>query len=425
MALLKKNTASGSVEGQPTKIICPVPSNLVVTSPSPTSEDGLRLGSEKQTRCDLLYGPSGAGKTENLGLLALYVWEKYGLITRLISADGGGWGPLNPYVELGIIEPFSLNGAKAPLKVMMAMSKGFWLKDMKGVKTYVPLEQKDLEEHNGKPGVGGWCSEGLTSFARNMFTSLTRRQDIHIPGAPKESFVRDGDDYYGFAGPSHYGFVQNRIEEMVSFSNSLPFKKMMWTALEDQGIDPDTGEDCYGPSIVGKAATGKAPAWFGDCIHLVPMINGEVVADDRKDLGKMQQGKGGVPVKTVRAYLSNHPHPQTGRMFKAKIRTSAWVGKEMPLFFDVIINGNERKGMNWVYQMEDDLATMSSEAITKSLKRPPPSVMYKLQGRSQTGYVMPIDEVPIVAGEEIIINDSSIEESNLGDTEKKEGVEGE
>jgi hypothetical protein len=360
------------------------PQRVLNIKPNPLTQvqSEITFDLSETNRCDLLYGPSGSGKTENIGLLALYVWEKYGKITRLASADGGGWKPLQPYIDLGIIKPLSLNVNKTPMRIMMAVVKGFWVKEVNGQRTWVPLEKEDVEgdEKNGIPGIGGMAFEGITSFGDAIFNSLTRRQDIHIPGAPKDSFVKEGDDYYGFAGPSNYGFVQNRVQEMVSLSNGLPFEKMVWTALEGTGVDSDTKEACYGPKAVGVALTSKIPAWFGDCIHLVPMHDGEVVDDGRKDLHKLV--KGGVPVKKVRAYLSNHPHKTTGHMFAAKGRTSAWVGKELPLWFDVVINENERKGLNWLYEEEDRLNLKAADAIRSTMKRKPPIDEFKLKGSS-------------------------------------------
>lgn len=363
------------------------------------------------------------GKTENLGLAALYVWEKYGKVTRLASADGGGWKPLQPYIDLGIIQPFSLNAAKTPLKVMMALAGGYWpkMKSDGSGKEYVPLDRVDIEgdEKNGIPGVGCMCFEGLTSFSDSIFISLTRRKDIHIPETPKDSFVTDGDDYYGFSGRAHYGFVQTRIQEMIARANGLPFEKMVWTALENMGTDPETGDPCYGPKIIGKALTGKTPAWFGNCIHLVDIGDGERVDDGRTDLHKLV--KGGVQMKHIRAYMANHPHKNTGHMYSAKGRTSAWVGKDMPPFFDVIINDIERKGLNWVYEQEDLLALKAADALKSQLKRKPPVEEFRVKGSiavllSENDGV--IDEVEALVEEGLIANGSNDGESNSGASER-------
>lgn len=375
MAIVKRPStpqATSKVEVKEIK-----PNQTQITTPTNTIRES---DLESNTRCDLLYGPSGVGKTENLGLAAKYIWEKYGLITRLVSADGGGWKSIQPYIDLGIIKPYSIIGVKKHLGVMMAMTEGQWPKLKNGSLTLTPLETIDIEgdEKNGVPGVGGMCFEGLTSFADALFSYLTIRSDIQLPEQPKDCFVMEDGVKYSFAGRSNYQFVQTRIQEMVARTNGLPFKKMIWTALEDGGIDPETNEKCYGPKVVGKALTGKVPAWFGDCIHLVNVSDDERIDDGRTDFGKLV--KGGIPVKRIRAYMANHPHKQTGQMYSAKGRTSAWVGKGMPPFFDVIINGDEQKGLNWVYEQEDLLGEKAAKLISASLTRPAPVEMYKVKG---------------------------------------------
>ncbi len=58
----------------------------------------------------LIYGESGTFKTTAIGFFAEYIWRKYGKRTRLVSADGGGWFPVQKYVDAGIIEPYSVSG---------------------------------------------------------------------------------------------------------------------------------------------------------------------------------------------------------------------------------------------------------------------------------------------------------------------------
>src|SRR5712664_596051 len=104
MAILLKKQAQ-----EPKQTLAKQESVQTNLTASNEQDDGLNLNFGDQQRCDLLYGESGVGKTENLGLAALYVWEKYGKISRLVSADGGGWKPLQPYIDLGIIVPLSIN----------------------------------------------------------------------------------------------------------------------------------------------------------------------------------------------------------------------------------------------------------------------------------------------------------------------------
>lgn len=380
-----------------------LPSPQSVEQKSTSDDDGLQLNFGEQARCDLLYGESGVGKTENLGLAAKYVWEKFGKTSRLVSADGGGWKCLQPYIDLGIIEPLSINAVKTPLKIMFALVRGYWPEERDGRKVYVPLNEKVLEGSDGKPGVGGMMFEGMTSWADAIMMNLLRRKDIHIPETPKESFVKDGEDYWGFSGRAHFGFVQNRVQEIISIANGLPFEKIVWTALEERGTDPETGEPCYGPKIIGKASTGKSPSWFGDCIHLEAIKSDEGLVDDKRpDLGKA--GVGGVRKKFIRAYLANHPDPKTGIMYKAKGRSSAWKSKDAIQFFDVVIDDEVQKGLNWIYEHEDKMAQDAAELIAKKLKRPPPKVEFARRGRGQ----IVVPAMPVIEDVKLDVEDETL-----------------
>src|SRR5215831_10885 len=58
----------------------------------------------------LFYGESKVGKTSQLGLAAAYIYSVTGKPIRYVSADNGGWRPIQPLVSAGIIEPISLIG---------------------------------------------------------------------------------------------------------------------------------------------------------------------------------------------------------------------------------------------------------------------------------------------------------------------------
>ena len=49
----------------------------------------------------VLYGPTGTRKTVSIGDFAKYIYEKTGKKTRLLTADGGGWGPIQDVVKCG------------------------------------------------------------------------------------------------------------------------------------------------------------------------------------------------------------------------------------------------------------------------------------------------------------------------------------
>ena len=56
-------------------------------------------------RTGLIYGESGTFKTTQIGTLARYIYRRTGKPIRLISADLGGWGPIQQEIDAGLIIP--------------------------------------------------------------------------------------------------------------------------------------------------------------------------------------------------------------------------------------------------------------------------------------------------------------------------------
>lgn len=352
------------------------------------------FGFADQQRADLWYGASGTGKTENLGLAALELWEEHGLVTRFISADGGGWKPLNPYVRLGIIQPISINVLEHPLRVVMALARGFWpIQKPDGKTVYVPVTEKVIEgdEKNGIPPVGGWMAEGLTSMANKIMIATLKDKNIKVPEQPKDCFVKDGEDeIWYFAGRSNYLFVQQRVQEFVDIVNTLPFKRIILTALEAKGKDPENDEACYGPKAIGQALTGQIPSWFGDCVHLEVVDTGDFEEDKRTDYKATVKGKG-IKKRIHRAYIAPHPDPSTGFQFLAKSRISSWVNHDVPKFFDIPAATNPEepwldssRGAYYLYQLEKKMEDKAVDTLKKALKRPAPVDMYATLGKSMS-----------------------------------------
>jgi hypothetical protein len=75
----------------------------------------------------VIFGDSGLGKTTNAGFAAKYIYEKTGgRIVRYICADGGGIRPIQPLIDVGVIEPFYLAHVPNPLVVLRKLSQGYW-----------------------------------------------------------------------------------------------------------------------------------------------------------------------------------------------------------------------------------------------------------------------------------------------------------
>jgi hypothetical protein len=244
-------------------------------------------------KADCVYGRTGSTKTSQVGHLAEYIWEKYHKQTRLVSADPGGWQPVEHLVEAGIIaKPYHMTfDNKFPLEDLVHLALGWWPDDTGKLKAPGP---------GSFDNIGAYAFEGMTSFSTLIMTNLVKRQDISIPGTPKESFVKDDTMRWGFSGQSHYGFIQQRIYEVVVHSNHLPVHKVLWTAHEGTGKDKNRA--IYGPKVTGEAMTGENGAWFGAMLHLM-QVDQQVEVADPIHAGKKMLINRRVPLMFLREHI--------------------------------------------------------------------------------------------------------------------------
>lgn len=297
-------------------------------------------------RTGLIYGESGTFKTTQIGCLARYVYRKTGKPIRLISADLGGWGPIQQEIDAGLIIPWRVSTIDNMLPVIRKLSKGYWptVKE-KDKKQYLDLASptaKTWEE------IGGYAVESLTSIGDAEMANLVatgRKVSEEVVGVWEEKVMVDGTEQkesFGAPAKSHYGFVQNAIYSLINAFSSLPVEYVLFTALEAKAEEEDRAT-IYGPAIAGKKATPKAPSWVGDCIHhdsyqipmQVPVIDAEgkpVMTPKLAGDGKPEPGAKPVPKTetvmqtTVRGYFMRHPDPKTGVNHPAKPRVvpQAW-----------------------------------------------------------------------------------------------------
>lgn len=233
---------------------------------------------------------------------------------------------------------------------------------------------------------GGLIVEGLSSISEMSLRDLVQRSDIKIPQTPdRDEFnVKSGDLKWTFRAPSHIGFIQERMEEFVNASSVLPYQRVLWTARELRG-ENKKGDTVIGPELSGTAATGKVPAWFGACLHLIA-VPGEKIADDRPGLAMMAKDK--FQRMEFRLYLIPHPDARTGITLEAKNRLPAEVQARLTstgyiksetifetdhkgkLLTDPTTNEpviKERIGLNTYYDMESKLQEVTTDLLAKEL----------------------------------------------------------
>lgn len=221
-------------------------------------------------RSVLLYGRTRSGKTTQIGQLAEKVFLLTGLRTRLYTTDRGGFGPIQPYIDLGIIE------------VIPQLDTDPWIFLNKAVRGFV-------RDSAGKwvPGapenLGVVAFESMTSHADNLMNDLAKKaaMGVNIGGAANISFTVSGDGEsakVGGANQAHYQVVQGRITEEVWESQKLPVGSyVMWTASVSKDDDTTASGKVLGPQVVGKALTSEVPRWFNLTFRIdaLPAQNGK------------------------------------------------------------------------------------------------------------------------------------------------------
>jgi len=271
----------------------------------------------------ICYGPTGSYKSTNAGRFAQWVYEKTGKKTRLISADGGGWKPMEHLIDIGIIVPWQISTIDNPLPVIRKLSKGYW-----PVVVTVDGEQRLRVTPPGAETwdeFGGYIIESLTSIGDALMRDNTAKQrkvaqdvvggfseviEIQLP----DGKVEKSTEKFSAPAQAHYGLVQNQVGEMVAAFRSLPVHAVLFTALEAKGEEKLTRRTVIGPAVIGGAVTSKVPSWVGSCIHHQPVIE---ETPDPKDKTKMIQ------TRTVRLYFTPHVGDVPGLEWPAKPRGEA------------------------------------------------------------------------------------------------------
>lgn len=202
----------------------------------------------------LIYGDTGDGKTALIGELAEHEIATRGKITRLYSADRGGWLTIQPYVNLGIIEAHAV-GDYDP-----------WVWINKCVQGQVP-DGKGGWTKPDNSNVGLWAFESITSIADSVMSWMAQAsgRGVNIGGQGAFNFkVGEGKDQMtiGTNNQGHYTVAQQRVLEEVWRSQNLAGDFLVWTASARRAADADTNAQILGPQVAGKALTSEVPRWF-------------------------------------------------------------------------------------------------------------------------------------------------------------------
>jgi hypothetical protein len=316
-------------------------------------------------RSGCIYGSTGSRKSTQAKWLAHRVAAVTGKATYLLSMDGGGWGPCQPEIDAGMIQPFFCDPALVPLPTLRKISQGYWPIDPSAPANQVNLTQMDYARFGGLV-VEGWTS--ITSAAMRYLPD----KGINVGGEEREKlggFAQtiqvDGQvqqQVFRSNTRGDYGFVQNYLYGFVMNCNSLPFYYVLHTALESKTEDDDR-TTIFGPAISGKKATSQCGAWVGDLIHAqdYQVERVEWVPNPAKPAEKMEQ-------KTldlaVRFYYRKHPDPATGILFPAKPRVTPERVKELERAFPGgYFESDESGGFDRYLAKVDELAKGQADSL--------------------------------------------------------------
>jgi hypothetical protein len=328
-------------------------------------------------RSILYWSESGGAKTSQIAYLSRRMWREHHKRTRAISADGGSLDPVKPEIDAGLIEAFVVPPIDGKtIALFRKLSLGYW-PDMK-----LLTEQNKLVLRPPTPdtyaefGLLAW--DGLTAVADRVFRDM-QQSGMRMGKDDASSVLEQGIDVdYGITGQSTssakekiyaatqsmYMFTQKEIRMLVDNSNTLPFQRTYWTALESKGEDIVGKDTVYGPMLVGTAATPKIPAWFGDCFHAEPMFQPKLGNDQKPIMDAVT--KAPILVKTIRCYYNDHQDPRTGFKYKAKPRVPPHLYGELEKkfpggFFDL----KPEMGIDVFLDFEDELFRRSGEGLEK------------------------------------------------------------
>ena len=271
-------------------------------------------------RSGIIYGDSGTFKSTMCKQFSHYIYEKTQRGCLLLSMDGGGWGPMQPEIDAGIINAYRC-GVEVPLPTLRKISQGYWPEDTKATKAAeTNLRAVDWSKY------GGVIVEGVTSISQALMRHLADKGIKTGEEATNpffQSLMVEGQKVAEqFAGNSraHYGFVQNQLYSMMTNFNSLPCEYVLFTGLESRAEEDDR-TPVYGPQIAGKKATALVPSWVGDCIHAQgTLVKTPMQVPDPADPKKTVETE--IISTAVRMYFVSHPDPVTGIRFPAKPRIS-------------------------------------------------------------------------------------------------------
>lgn len=304
-----------------------------MSSPTPTPTTPTAPTPVHVNSATLLMGVTGSGKSSLIATLAEKVMDEHRLQTVLVSTDGGGipskvqalvragamlfWRartrgeafettirasqgylPVKLDRMTGETQPFCKLVPPVQVVYLLHCPNGHEVKrgntssaiTPQGVgvtcptcRVAVTVQTMKLEKittrTKGFERIGAMAFDGLTSMLAWQMSDLGdrhARNELKGEEAALGGRISSGELVIGGNNRAHYGFVQGRAEAMVHNSLGIPGLVVppVWTALTLEAVD-EGGLAVVGPQLSGKAKTDVAGAWFGNCLEVGIVKDGE------------------------------------------------------------------------------------------------------------------------------------------------------
>ena len=199
----------------------------------------------------LLYGRSNSGKSSQLGVLAEDVFKRTGKRTRIYLTDRGGYDPIRPYTDLGIIEIVELGNT--PVLLFMHKASRGYTRDGMG---------KWVLDKAANEKVGAYAYESAHSMAKCIQQEMNEKagKGIILGGDANTSFDVQGDgETIRIGAQKGYGkfaIPQDRIYAEMLESQKLDAEYVVWTCGVSKEDDDVSANKIIGPDVIGRALTG-------------------------------------------------------------------------------------------------------------------------------------------------------------------------
>jgi hypothetical protein len=308
----------------------------------------------------MLYGASGTGKTRECAAVANYIWDKHRARTRYITCDTGGWQPLQPYVDAGMVDAINIAGHPDFILILRALAEGMWYKDGKLAKD-TRLDDTALVVVESITSI---CGE-IMAYYRDKRVKFAQELVAVQPLKAEDDEITKllGSQSVAALSVSHYNGLRDELFDRIrDFQRLLTkgVKLLVMTSHESSGQEKLAGttRTQLGIGALGQAISPALPARFGDLIHL----------DTITVANKLE----------YRAYFQPHQDPEVKREWPARLRVDASLSKaiaanpEFKAGYLVLTDEEDptnRQGVTKLLRYRDAVQSKAADAIRARMNR--------------------------------------------------------